>query len=323
MPGGRKSGRNTRRTLATAIESEKRPHFNPDDTTEPTAGEVVGVDGISGNKKHCSKPNISTCSSQFSIIKTTDHFVDKTKIIEVLFGDSEYVLITRPRRFGKSTMMNMVKEFVEKKVYTRGDKVGQEILRSTENDRAFPEMNLRLFEDGNLEISKWDEFSRHRGKYPTIYLDLQSIHGYNFLQILLSFRRTIIDAFSSHSYLLHCEDLWSTEEDKKTFIKYLYPTSIDQMIVSSSEAVEALLLSYIEGSLPFLVQVLHKHYSHGIYLFIDEYDAPINNILFENKDLCEKVNNLLTIVFKNLMKRQDSFIARALITGISYMAFQE
>ncbi|XP_044259282.1 uncharacterized protein LOC123007860 isoform X3 [Tribolium madens] len=159
MPGGRKSGRNT-----TAIESEKRPNSNPDDTVEPTAGttshgKVVGVDGtaaISGNK-------IDSSSSLFSEIMAKDHFVDKTKIIEVLFGDSKYVLITKPRRFGKSTIMNMVEEFVKKKVYTTGDKVGQEILRSTENDRAFPEMNLRLFEDGNLEISKWDEFSRHRG----------------------------------------------------------------------------------------------------------------------------------------------------------------
>lgn len=259
-------------------------------------------------------------------MKATDHFVDKTKIIEVLFDGSQYLLITRPRRFGQSTIMNMVKEFVKKKVYTTGDKVGQEILRSTENDRVFPEMNLRLFEDGNLEISNWNEFSRYCGKYPTILLDLQSVDGHNYLEILLSFRSTIRAAFESHSYLLHCEDVRSTEKEKKTFEEYLYPTlsetAMVQMIVSNSEvnmgALESLLSSYITESLPFLARDLHQQYNHKIYLFIDEYDAPINNTLFRNKDLCEKVNDLLTNFFRNLLKQQDSFIARALITGISY-----
>ncbi|XP_044259280.1 uncharacterized protein LOC123007860 isoform X1 [Tribolium madens] len=93
------------------------------------------------------------------------------------------------------------------------------------------------------------------------------------------------------------------------------------MIASTPEAILLALLSiHITEALPFLAKVLHKHYNHGIYLFIDEYDAPINNTLFINKDLCEKVNGLLTVFFKNLLKRQDSFIARALITGISYMS---
>lgn len=202
----------------------------------------------------------------------------------------------------------MVEEFVKKKVYTTGDKVGQEILRSTENDRAFPEINLRLFEDRNLKISKWDEFSRHREKYPTIHLDFQWIGDDcdDYLGILLAFRNAITGAFNEHKYLLCCEDLWSTKKqpdrfNKEQFKPHLEPKEIGDMRASIPEATLLVSLSnHITQALPFLAQVLRKHYNH------------------RNTTSLQKINDLLTILFQKLLKRLNRVIARALTTGISY-----
>lgn len=79
---------------------------------------------------------------------------------------------TEPRRFGKSTILNMVEEFLEPKL--------------PENDPAYSEMNLGLFEDGKF-LSGMTFLAITGNIRPYMYLDFQLIDGDNYPKILLIF----------------------------------------------------------------------------------------------------------------------------------------
>ena len=128
------------------------------------------------------------------VIKENCYYIDKTKWIgEILEDKSKIKLFTRPRRFGKTLNMSMLKYFFD-------------IENKEENKKLFSE----------LDIEK-SEYMSEQGQYPVIFISLKSIKAKTWEEAIQEIRLLVLELFSEYKYLL--EDL--DEYDLPRFKKYL------------------------------------------------------------------------------------------------------
>ncbi len=207
------------------------------------------------------------------------YYVDKTSFISALLQNWGKVnLFTRPRRFGKSLNMSMLKCFFE-----------------IENDPA-------LF-DG-LKITQEKELcAKYMGKFPVISISLKSVDGLNYETAVAALQTVMGNEASRFSFLrestvLDQKDkiaysrLIHVEKDGDTSYSIPYPTLID--------------------SLKTLSQLLAKHYNQKVILLIDEYDVPMDKA-FQSGYYDEMVT-LIRNLLGNALKTNDSLYF-AVLTG--------
>ncbi len=156
----------------------------------------------------------------FEKIRTKNyHYVDKSLLIkELLDFGSEVTLITRPRRFGKTLNLSMLRHFFEK----------------TPNSTAF------LF-DG-LHIAKHPECMEHQGQYPVIFLTLKGIKGATWEASFDNIKWLIADAFWRHSYLLEGSTL--ADHQKEYFKSIVACTASEAAYTISLKNLTAYLARY-------------------------------------------------------------------------------
>ena len=145
----------------------------------------------------------------------------------------------------------------------------------------------------------------YMGRFPTIYLDLKCIgYGKDVKEILDSLSNCICREYKRHSYLKLSPKL--TERDKKIII---------QILDSNNIQIEDLSYSLKN----FLSEFLRKHWNHRVFVFVDEYDAPINKVLWNETFPRSSINEVIAIfsdLFSNLLKTNDNNVEMALLTGI-------
>ncbi len=125
-----------------------------------------------------------TSNSDFkAFIVENKYYVDKTLLIEELLGDKPQVLLfPRPRRFGKTLNLSMLKYYFD-----------------------IEEDNKELFK--GLNIEKSNLYEKHLNKYPTIYLTLKEVKGSSWDNIYGDFKFAISRLYKEHKYLLNSEKL--------------------------------------------------------------------------------------------------------------------
>ena len=106
------------------------------------------------------------------------YFVDKSLLIKEVIAGSEVLLLPRPRRFGKTLNLSMLRYFFER----------------SPDDRSY------LFQD--LAIASLPEIMAQQGKYPVIYLSLKDIKGNDWDSSWAKMRKSILSLYLAHSYLL-------------------------------------------------------------------------------------------------------------------------
>ncbi len=170
------------------------------------------------------------------------YYVDKTGMIKELIEGRGYVnLFTRPRRFGKSLNMSMLKSFFE-----------------ISTDKS-------LF-DG-LRITKEKELcEKYMGQYPVIFVSLKNVEGMNYQAALLRMKKAIGDEASRFDFLRNSDRL---SEDEK--IKFGQLTAADP----SGCSVYSMSEDIVIGSLNTLSSLLAKHFQKKCIILIDEYDVPL------------------------------------------------
>ncbi len=131
------------------------------------------------------KRRIAIGVSDFRKMLTEDYYyVDKTLFIKDIMEDgSEIILLPRPRRFGKTLNMSMLRYFFEKSAQD----------------------NRQLFE--NLAIGQEADFMAKQGQYPVIYLSFKELKNDNWEDCLNSFKFMIWQEYQRHSYLLKSDVL--------------------------------------------------------------------------------------------------------------------
>lgn len=119
------------------------------------------------------------------IIDRGYYFVDKTMLIrDILDSGSKVILFTRPRRFGKTLNISMLKRYFE----------------NTKED------NFYLF--NNLSISKaGDKYKSYRGQYPVISISLKSMKQSTWKESFSQFKEIIANEFERHQEILKCDSI--------------------------------------------------------------------------------------------------------------------
>mgnify|MGYP004606074015 CR=1 FL=1 len=210
------------------------------------------------------------------IRKENFYYVDKTKLIEQLLERwGEVNLFTRPRRFGKTLNMSMLKYFFE---------IGTD---QTLFDGLYISDNQQLKEE-------------YMGKFPVIFLSLKGVEGLTFENAKYRLMQLVGREASRFHFLLDSDQL--TEDDKKI---YLAMISLNDGMYSMKEEV-------LISSLKILSELLYKHYGKKTILLIDEYDVPLDKA-FQN-GYYKEMTILIRGIFGEALKTNDS-LQFAVLTG--------
>ena len=175
------------------------------------------------------------------------YYIDKTGLIEQLLNQWGKVnLFTRPRRFGKTLNMSMLRYFFE---------IG--------TDES-------LFE--GLSISKEKELcKKYMGKFPVIFISLKDVEGLSFEKARYSFIEQIAKEANRFRFLLDSDKL---EEDEKDHYRAL---------IAKKNGMFTMNEFLLPSSLQVLSALLRKHYGQKTIILIDEYDVPLDKA-FQNKE---------------------------------------
>lgn len=174
--------------------------------------------------------------SDFTETVTHYYYVDKTLLIrDILDARPKVSLFTRPRRFGKTMNMDMIRTFFEK----------------TEEDTSV------YFRDKNIWYCG-DRYTSHQGKYPVIFMTFKDIKYSTWEDTLDGIKQVIKNEFSRHNELQNSRLLTSFERD-------FYKGILEDTLTESSWT----------AALGMLSQILHKHHKTAPVIIIDEYDTPI------------------------------------------------
>ncbi len=205
------------------------------------------------------------------------YYIDKTGLIRELLENESYInLFTRPRRFGKSLNMSMLKYFFE---------IGSD---ST------------LF--NGLEISKETELcAKYMGKFPVISITLKGASGRTFEEAMGMLRNIIGNEAMRFQFLLQSKQL--TEIEHK---RYEALINIDK---TGSYTMSDELL---KDSLLILSQLLQKHYNQNVVMLIDEYDVPLDKAY--QSGYYDAMVELIRVLFGNAFKTNGS-LHLAVLTG--------
>lgn len=205
------------------------------------------------------------------------YYVDKTRLIEQLVEKwSEVSLFTRPRRFGKTLNMSMLRAFFE---------VGAE---------------ANLF-DGLYISHKKELCEQYMGKYPVISFTLKNIEGQSFDEVKKSMKYLIGTIARQYSFLLESEKL--SVVDKEIYRTLLF-TNEDGTFQMSDVA--------LEKSLYRLTELLEKHYHKKVIVLIDEYDVPLEKAFHHG--YYDEMVILIRNLFGNVLKTNEH-LKMAVLTG--------
>lgn len=204
------------------------------------------------------------------------YYVDKTRLIEqLLLNWSEVTLFTRPRRFGKTLNMSMLKNFFD---------IG--------TDKALFD---GLYISGNKELC--DEYM---GKYPVIFLSLKGVDGLTYEEAFEAFVRIMGKEVNRVSFLADSDKLTQIEREQ---YKGLTIMKNGRLAFDKEKLI---------SSLQLLSQLLYKHYGKKAVILIDEYDVPLDKA-FQNGYYNEMVS-LIRGLFGQALKTNE-FLQFAVLTG--------
>lgn len=190
-------------------------------------------------------------------ISSECYYVDKTLLIQDLIDDHNMVtLFTRPRRFGKTLAINMIKTFFEK----------------TEEDTSKYFVNRKIWQCG-------EKYRAMQGIYPVIMLSFKDVKYNGWEESLEAIRLVIKDEYKRHPELRESSLL---DEDAKNYI--------DRMEKGEISNVE------LQRSLLNLARMLSLHHDSKTVILIDEYDTPIQQGFTRGfyKDVISFMRNFLS-----------------------------
>ena len=216
---------------------EKGSWLIPDDAPKP-------MDGRVSNGKYIKKNMVAKAEVKSLPIGISDYvraqeeyyYVDKTLLIKEFLDKKPLVsLFTRPRRFGKTLNMDMLRVFFE--------------ISDKNTSKYFADKNI--WQCG-------EEYRSHQGKYPVIFLTFKDVKFDTWDVTIDKIRGLLQEEYGRHQELLNSDKL--SQYEKEYFTKIISATANEVELTSSLERLSKMLAS---------------HYDKAPVIIIDEYDTPI------------------------------------------------
>ena len=221
-----------------------------------------------------------------SIVKDKNYYVDKTRYLKTVFEEdpSQVLLITRPRRFGKTLTMSMFSSFLEL------------------NYQDVNDLSKHIEYFSNREIYKDKAFcEKFMGKYPVLFISLSRAYGNTFEIAFERLADTINNLASNYSFLMESEAL--SKDDK-----YKLSCLLDSKTLAEPKSLVA-----VGNSLLNLAQFLYKHFKQQCIVLIDEYDVPL--AMAASLGFYKDMRDLMSSMFGGVLKDGEKFVKKAVVTG--------
>ena len=232
------------------------------------------------------------------------YYVDKTPYLKTVFSEDEAVddkslingttvlLLTRPRRFGKTMLMNMFESF----------------LKISANEPGNITKHLNYFKDTKiLEDKKFCK--KYMGQFPVISISLKDVKGKNFKAAYLKLAEVVSAKANEFSFLRDSPNLNDKEKAK---FDLLY----DEMYLKRADE-EA--QSYATSAMSSLASMLYKHFNKQVYILIDKYDVPLAKAQEHgyHKDMVTLMSSFLGFLKdpQRDPEKDTSIISKVVITG--------
>ena len=222
------------------------------------------------------------------------YFVDKTPYLKNIIDEDEsnVMLFTRPRRFGKTLFMSMVEYFLKINSANPGDTILQQ----------------KLFKD--TKILEDREFcAKYMGQHPVICLTLKGVQGVDFEDAYYKLAEVVSAKANEYSFLKDSPSL--DEKEKAKFEKLCdedYLKSFDKKTQS-----------YVTSAIISLARMLYKHFKKQVYVLIDEYDVPLAKA--QEKGYHDEMVTLISSLFdffKTIPQDPETgeqYVSKVIMTG--------
>ena len=172
------------------------------------------------------------------MIREDVYYVDKTEYIKEIIDDkNKVILVTRPRRFGKTLNMSMLSYYFD----------------ITKKDTKELFKGLKIMNADEKYLSKMNGF-------PCINISLAKVRAGSFDEMILALKSTMLEVYREHRYLTESDKLY--EEDKENIKDILY--------LRENQAI-------LQNSVLDLTYYLYNHFGKEVILLMDEYDVPLQN----------------------------------------------
>lgn len=225
--------------------------------------------------------------SDFKKIIEDDYcYVDKTLFIkEVLDKGDSIILIPRPRRFGKTLNLSMLKYFYD---------------CCPANGHPGTDADNKLFDSLAIR-NAGKQYLDKMGKHPVIFFTFRTIKEFDWDTAYRKITKLIQDEFLKHDYLLNSPKLKPQDRDYFKKIVDLEGNREDY-----------------ENSLEKLLVFLNRHYEARVVILVDEYDAPVH-AGFSHGYYDETINFMRNFLCGGL-KDTDQYLEKSILTGIMRIA---
>jgi len=219
------------------------------------------------------------------LIEDNGYYVDKTLLIEEwMKNKAEVTLITRPRRFGKTLNMTMIREFFDITTDSRDIFEGSKIMDK-------------------------HECVKFMNKIPVVFYSFKSCDGINKRQLLVALKKVIFSEYERYGNIF--KDINKIPKDTfKRFLEY-------KDIMSEAKIDIELIEDILTDSILLLTQVLYEYYKVKPIVIIDEYDEPF--IEAKLNGYYDKVNTTLSSMFCETFKG-NKYLDKGILTGIQKIA---
>lgn len=241
------------------------------------------------------------------IIENHFCFVDKTLLIKEIIDDNKVILFTRPRRFGKTLNLSMLRYFFGLDVDDESIKPPLKTEHSGKRSnwlsaiRKFFGVGSNDREDRSLfdqlEISRaGSKYLKHQGRYPVISISFKNVKKNSFSTAYEGICGVIKTMYRQHLYLLESDAL--IESEKRTY---------QSILDGKAKEID------IELSLYYLTIYLHDHHHSDVVVLIDEYDTPIQSGYLHGyyDEMVEFFRSFFGAALKD-----NSVVFKAVLTGI-------
>lgn len=222
------------------------------------------------------------------------YYVDKTLFIqEIIDSDDKVLLIPRPRRFGKTLNLSMLKYFY--------DCCPANKAAHTPTTGNTIQNNYKELFTGLAIMQTAQEYLDKLGQYPVIFLSFKNIKDNNWELCYESIKSLLQQEYARHDYLAESPKLMPHE---RQFYHSIITKTGNQ--------------SDFSHSLEQLLIFLNRFYEQRVVILIDEYDAPIHAGF--NYGYYDEIVNFIRIFMSGGLKDTSAYLEKGVITGIMRIA---
>ena len=219
------------------------------------------------------------------------YYIDKTMLIrDVVEKGGMVTLFTRPRRFGKTLALSMLRTFFE-----------------LEYDRDGNIIDKKRYFEGKKIMDASDKILSMMGKYPVINLSLKSAKQPDFKAAFKALRDEIKSEYARHNYILDSNKL--SEEERRMFKNLLMGFDDEEFLDKEKYEFE---VGRYSTALKTLSECLKKYHNENVIILLDEYDVPLENAYYEG--FYKEMVGFIRSLFESALKTNDA-LQFGVVTG--------